>query len=279
MITFLSLSLIGTLEDTRIADVLKLLAAGAKTGLLTVSREGAQAVLRFHRGALVHAAAGRLQGDDAVLVLFGWRAGQLTFVQRGDTERLREGEPLGNVSRAVDALIAEGERSGALLHRLHELIPTDRVVFQTAPPADGARYEVGPAEWGVIRALDGVRDVREVVEASRLPRPDVMRILAEMASAGFIERVEPQKSLRAQAPRFFGRHGAEVDSRLDGDWRKIARFGAGVARVEVRSLAGKSRTLPVSFRQGLIRDIHLPRAALAELGVREGEDVSVRPVG
>jgi hypothetical protein len=34
----------------------------------------------------------------------------------------------------------------------------------------------------------------------------------------------------------------------------------------------------VAFRPDLGRDIHLPRQVFAELGVREGDDVRVRPV-
>jgi hypothetical protein len=52
-----------------------------------------------------------------------------------------------------------------------------------------------------------------------------------------------------------------------------------VRRVEVRSAAGKTASLDAAFRPGVQRDIHLSRAAVAELGVREGEDVHVRPVG
>jgi hypothetical protein len=53
----------------------------------------------------------------------------------------------------------------------------------------------------------------------------------------------------------------------------------GVRRVEVRSGAGKTAALEAAFRPGVQRDIHLPRASVADLGVREGEDVHVRPIG
>jgi hypothetical protein len=186
---------------------------------------------------------------------------------------------LPNVARTLDALVLEGMRVGDTVHRMQALIPSDRVSFQmSAGPADAeTRYSVGAAEWRVLRHLDGIRDLREVVEAARLPRAEVTKVIFEMAQAGFLERVEPQRSLRVQAQGLFGRDAAEVDERIDAEWRRIARCSGGVQRVEVRSLGGRIAQLPVVFRAGLIRDIHLPRAVLVALSLREGEELFVRP--
>jgi hypothetical protein len=131
----------------------------------------------------------------------------------------------------------------------------------------------------LLLALDGVRDVRELAEASGVPREEVVRLLFEMAEAGFLERIEPQRSLRVQPQGLFHKDVAEIDDKIEGEWKKLRRFQGGVRRVEVRSGAGKTSTLDAAFRPGVQRDIHLPRAAVAELAVREGEDVHVRPVG
>src|SRR5574341_1398297 len=150
------MSLIGTLTEIKIADVLRLFAAGRKTGLLTATAKGAEAIVRFQKGAVVQAACGRLQGEDAVLDLFGWPDGQLTFVPE-------EKSVTPNVRRDVESLIAEGVRTGDRVHRLNQLIPTDRVVFQMAagPANDDVRYSVGAAEWRVPRHLDGVMALGE----------------------------------------------------------------------------------------------------------------------
>lgn len=267
------MSLIGNLSDVAFGDVLRLFAASGKTGLLTASASGGrQTLIRLQQGAVVHATAGRLQGDDAILDLFGWKDGQLVFVPE---EKVIE----PNVTLGVDVLILEGLRTGESFHRMNELIPHDRVVFQAArgPDAD-KRFLLGAAEWSVLRAVDGVRDVRDVLEASGRSRADVQRILFELTEAGFLEPVDSQKTLRAQVQGRFGKEAAEVDDRLDQEWRLMSRFAEGILRVEVRNLARKGRRLPVSFRAGLGREVNLPRAVFAELGLREGEDVYVRPV-
>lgn len=268
------MSLIGAIGEVKLADVVRLFAASRKTGLLTVAGPGRQALVRFHRGSIVHAASGRLHGDDAVLDLFGWKEGQLTFVPE-------ERAVPPNVTRTIDELIVEGMRVGDAMHRMNTLVPSDRVVFQPAsgPPDDAPPYSLTAASWRVLLALDGVRDVRELSEASKLPREEVVRLLFEMAEAGFLERIEPHRSLRVQPQGLFGKDVAEIDEKIEADWKKLRRFADGVRRVEVRSAAGKTQSLEAAFRAGIPRDIHLPRAAIAELGVREGEDVHVRPVG
>jgi hypothetical protein len=133
--------------------------------------------------------------------------------------------------------------------------------------------------WRVLLALDGVRDVRELADAAKLPRDDVVRLLFEMAEAALLERIEPQRSLRVQPQGLFHKDVAEIDERIEAEWKKLRRFVAGVRRVEVRSGAGKTLALEAAFRPGLQREIHVPRSSMAELGVREGDDVHVRPIG
>ena len=267
------MSLIGTLSEIKLGDVLRLFASSRKTGILTATAPGRQALIRFQKGVIVHAAAGRLQGDDAVLDTFGWKEGQLTFVPE---ERV----VTPNVSGGVEVLITEGEKGGQAFHRMNELITTDRVSFQFAQPSsEEARLTLGPKEWKVLQLVDGTRDVRDLAEQSQLPRADVVRVLFEATEEGFLERVDSQKTLRAHVQGRFGKgDAAEVDERLQLDWSHLVRFPKGVARVEVRTFARRGTTLAVVYRAGLGRDVLLPKAAFAELGLRDGEDVFVRPV-
>jgi DNA-binding transcriptional ArsR family regulator len=283
MIAYFAMSLIGTLSEIKLADVLRLFASGKKTGVLTATAPGREAVLRLHKGEIVQAASARLSGDEAVLDLFGWPDGQLTFVPEEKTVT-------ANVTHGLDVLILEGERLGRSFHRMNAFIPSDSVVFQMAVPKEGARVTVGPEEWKVVRYVDSVREVREIVEASGLSRGQVAGALFELGEAGFVEKIDLQKRLRAQGPRAFssfsllapdGRtpEAVELEETLQEDWRKAPRFSRGVLRVELRTLGyKKTATMAAVFRAGLGRDVHLPRPLFQELGVREGEDVLVRPV-
>jgi hypothetical protein len=156
-----------------------------------------------------------------VLDLFGWRSGQLNFVA---------GEPglAPNVEEPTDTLIDEAQRSAETFRRMQEVITSERLVFQWAPgPKDEqARFTLAAAEWAVLRALDGIRDVREVIELSRLSRGEAMRILFELIEAGFVERAEIRALRQARALR-------QDVAEADGAWH-------GVFRIEVRAAAART---------------------------------------
>lgn len=280
------MSLIGSLDEFKIADVLRLFAAGRKTGLLTIAaRGGQQALLHFQRGAVLHASAGRLHGEEAVLDLFGWKEGQLTFVPD-------ERSVTPNVARSLEALIEEGLRVGERLHRMRVVVPNDHTVFQWGPGPGNpeARFPVGALEWKVLRLLDGVRDVTEVVTDSDLPRDEVVNVIFEMAEAGYLERVDVQRTLKVQAQRPFAKfsllgpearpeEAADLDVRIQDEWRRVMRFEDGVLRIELQTQAGKSAALSVNFQPNLGRVVLLPKNAIAALGLREGDEVHVRPIG
>jgi hypothetical protein len=265
------MSLIGTLNDVRLADVLRLFGSTRKTGLLTATAPGREALVRLERGVVVNAVSGRLQGDDAVIDLFGWGDGQLTFVpEEKAVDR--------NVTKTVELLVEEGLRDGPTFHRMQEVMSSDRLVFQmAAQPPEDAICTLGPKEWGVLRVLDGLRDVREVVEASGQSRTEVARVLFALTEAGFLERLELARTLKAQALGRLGGAAAEVDGRLLAEWRRAARFADGVARIEVGVGRSRLAVVDVAFRPGLGRTVNLPRATIAELAVREGDDVIVKP--
>jgi hypothetical protein len=279
------MSELGNLSEIKLASVLDLFHVRQKSGVLTVVSRAARAKLRFDRGTLVQAFAGTLAGNEAVLDLFGWTDGDMAFSPDATPAP-------ANVSKSLDALIREGTATGASRHKIRQLVPSDQAVFQpTLGPNDTQpRYSMGRTEWQVIRWLDGVRNVREVIEASRLPRAEVLRILGEMTEAGFLERVDLHKTLRARvqlpfanfslvAPQGHADDVAEVDASFEEEWKRASRFSRGVERVKVRSLGGKSVSLAVTFRPGLAQHICLSRPTLERLALREGDEVGVRPAG
>lgn len=267
------MSLIGSLDEVRIADVLQLFATGKKTGRLTVSADAEQAVLHFLKGVIVHAhaAGGSVQGDDAVVELFGWKEGQLTFIP--DDKAVPS-----NVTRGVDQLILEGLRGGDTAYRMRHSIPSEEVVFQIAegPGDPAARIEMSGADWRLVRLVDGSRDVAELVAQSGAERNEVMEGLFHLIDAGLLEMAPVVRTLHAHAmPR---EAPAEIDQKLEADWRRLRRFERGVRGIVVRCDGRPPAFVPVVFRADLGLRAHLPRPVFLELGLQEGGDVRVRPV-
>lgn len=75
--------LTGSLEFLNLGDVLQLIGSNGGTGILRViSKYAAEpGLLYFHKGNIIHAAAGSLTGLDGAYALFGWTEGEYEFVE------------------------------------------------------------------------------------------------------------------------------------------------------------------------------------------------------
>ncbi|MBN2371795.1 MAG: DUF4388 domain-containing protein [Vicinamibacteria bacterium] len=267
------MSMLGTLDEISVEQVLRMLIEGRKTGLLRVTDGNRQALIYMDLGRITHAAASRLEGKKAVWDIMGWQQGSVTFLA-GD-------HPFeANVSESTPALIEEALREGGRFHRMREIISSDRLVFQLAavPKDDQTRFEIGIREWRVIRAVDGVRDVRGVVEATQLSREETQAVLFELIERGFVERSEPPKALKTRTSRKLGREAIELSDSLLDDWKRGVRFTYGVFLVEARSPNGRNRRLSPQFAPGPPGEAGLSRDVFEDLSLQEGQEIYVRPV-
>jgi hypothetical protein len=75
------MALSGSLSDMGINDVLQLPFMGARTGELSIVRDGKTAHIYYHDGKIVHSRYGAMQDDEALAELLGWVTGDFTFKQ------------------------------------------------------------------------------------------------------------------------------------------------------------------------------------------------------
>jgi hypothetical protein len=267
------MSMLGTLEEVSIEPILRMLTEGHKTGLLRVVDGSRQALIFMELGRIRHAVSGRLVGKKAVWDIVGWQRGNVTFLA-GD-------QPFeSNVSESTQDLLAEAIKVGDRFHRMREVLSSDRLVFQLAagPHDEQTRYEIGAREWSVIRAIDGVRDVRGVVETTKLSREAAQDVLYELIERGFVERSEPPKAMRARSNRKVRRDAIELSVSLLDEWKRQPRFSYGVFLVEARSPSGRYLRISPQFIPAPSEEAALSREAFEDLALEEGQEVYVRPI-
>ena len=80
--------------------------------------------------------------------------------------------------------------------RIEARIPHLGVVAQLVPPDAGGttRLDLLPAEWQLLAAVDGLRDVRALAEAVGRSEFDVARTVFGLASAGVVKLEDPRLS-------------------------------------------------------------------------------------
>src|SRR5512136_1298449 len=97
------MALQGSLADISLPDVIQLVSVSGKTGVFTISGEGADGKIFLKDGQIVDAAAGKLNGELAVYEMATWRKGQFIFTANVAADRV-------TVTKSNTSLMMEAAR-------------------------------------------------------------------------------------------------------------------------------------------------------------------------
>lgn len=173
------MALQGTLDTFALADVLRLLAATAKTGRLQVSGDRGDGELWLADGAVVGgmtAAAGEAASADVAFELLRHQEGSFEFVGDDTTGDGREPQPVDAVIEQAEAKLDDWHAVEAVVPSLHcsvvlaEQLRDDEIVlgrdrWRTLVAVGEGRTVGAVAEWLELGEIDGSKAVRDLVEA------------------------------------------------------------------------------------------------------------------
>lgn len=168
----------------------------------------------------------RAQVEEVIFELMSWSEGYFSFSDNSP--------PVGGASVVripTEALLMEAARRIDEWSRIEARIPHLGVVPRLVPPDAGGttRLDLLPAEWQVLAAVDGQRDVRAVAAVLARSEFDVARTLFGLASAGVVVLEEPR-----QGPN--GALGAELHELLRRAADALAAGDAHQARLTALDL-------------------------------------------
>ncbi len=131
----------------------------------------------------------RAQVEEVIFELMSWSEGYFSFSDEAVTDG---GAPVVRIP--TEALLMEAARRIDEWARIEARIPHLGVVPLLVPPDAGGttRLDLLPAEWQLLAAVDGVRDVRALAEAAGRSEFDVARTLFGLASAGVVTLEDPR---------------------------------------------------------------------------------------
>ncbi len=188
----MSLLLEGTLEDIRLADLLRLIAREQRTGALRVTIDGVSHRLVLSEGRLVAALVGEEAEpaplEETVLALVRFRRGSFQLLPSDDTQPPADG---------VDGIHAEalaGKADMALIEleeRLDAIGSEAGTPTRDAFPTPRQMEELDPATRTVYGLIDGERDLAEVILRSRLDPTQVLDALDGLAGDDLVKLDTP----------------------------------------------------------------------------------------
>lgn len=177
-----STAFVATLGDIPMPDLLRTVAAGGKTGVVTVHHPRGRSRLWLVRGEVIDAEAALLSGEPAVYRVLAIREGELV----AEFEAVRR-EP--TVNKLLQALLMEAafreDRSTALLAQLGS------GGFVRAPEEALSAEDLSPVESQVLALLDAPRLVDDILWAGGVDDLDTLNALLALSERGLVQRGVP----------------------------------------------------------------------------------------
>lgn len=232
-----AVSLQGTFDVFSLPELLRMLAASAKTGGLVVEAGGVAGRIDLRDGSCVGVESVEVRGTPATVDELHGRLVDVAFaIVREPTGAFRfaAGEPNGEheFSVPVEPVLAEVELLVAEWRDLIARIPSMDLRPELVPELAGDAITLSAAEWGTIARCDGLRSVRDLAEGGQRALVEVCRVVAELVDRGALRLVERAGSAEpAGRPEARGddRHGTDRDvPYYGGRVEPVAPYGPGV---------------------------------------------------
>lgn len=183
----------GDLSAMHLPDVLKSIAAGRLTGTLSLQAGASVCAISFRDGRPVYVTAREdgVAAPDADATLhhiyqaFGWPNGHMMFQQ--DQTIPEDGIP---VSLSVDQIILEGTRQVDNWNTIRSFVPSPETVFERVDCSSVQELDLRAEERETLQALDGFRDVRDIISLVGLSEFETSKTLYTLFAVGLLRTVD-----------------------------------------------------------------------------------------
>ncbi|MBX7223263.1 MAG: DUF4388 domain-containing protein [Blastocatellia bacterium] len=186
----------GNLAQLKLIDVLRLLHASNRTGLLELEHEdGRIGEIYIVSGQITHALYEEYIGEEAIYTLFSWGAG---------TFRFRSGEVTDEqtTTLSTEEILLECVTYATEWESVRRVIPSPHTIFRLSPRT---KYEVSlrAEDWMVIQNMDGQRTVADIAEITHLNELYTSKVIVRLFDLGLVEFVgeqQPQEEIIDSIP-------------------------------------------------------------------------------
>ena len=137
----------------------------------------------------------RFQSEEVIFEMMGWQEGYFSFEEGYEQEVPADAK----TQIRTEALLMEGARRIDEWSRMNRKIPHTGVVpaFSASGEAKEGDLDLLPAEWEVLAAIDGERDIRAIAQYLGRSEFDVAKTAFGLESAGILIINEPEPAEEA----------------------------------------------------------------------------------
>ena len=228
----------GQLRDITVADLLEVVAANRRSGIIHLrGPRAATGAVYFRQGAVIDAEVGRLSGADAIERLFSWTEGTFEI----EWKNIRRPDAIG---RPTSDLVLEGMKRLDQKTRATADDPARDGIYEVNYRVLADRLAEIPDEVNsILRLFNGSRPLAQVIEDAQVPDAEALTLIARLRDEGIIIEVKPKAAApsREAVPRPISSDDDSARNGAAGSERPSGR--AGVASGPVgQSFADRMRS-------------------------------------
>lgn len=204
----------GSLAQIPLADLLRMLGAGAQTGRLRLTSGLDVGDIFIDRGDIAHAETDGTIGDEAFARLLSWPDGNFMF-EPGIASIDR------SIEKPLDLLMAESARAASEREAIRRVIPSTDAIPRLVPELPLPSMTIEAADWRILALMDGRTSIANLAFELGFEEPVLVRHLVRLKNAGLFEleivqsapqpREAPQRHM-AGAPFFQALTAAVADA-------------------------------------------------------------------
>ncbi len=173
----------GGLADISLVNLIQLIEADRKSGVLTLTRDDEHGYLLFSEGQIANAVVGRLRGEAAVYHLLTWTEGGFSFEPYHAPV-----EP--NVLLSNQALMIEGMRRVDERKRLLTQLPDLMTVFKVREEL--VQGELDSNLRALLRLFDGRRPLMAVLRDAGQDELETLEGIGILYRSGVLQEIHPE---------------------------------------------------------------------------------------
>jgi hypothetical protein len=195
----------GSLAQIPLADLLRMLGAGAQTGRLRLTSGLDVGDAYVDRGDIVHAETDGTMGEAAFSRLLSWPNGTFMF-EPGITSLDR------TIEKSLDVLMAESARAASEREAIRRIIPSTDAIPRLVRELPNPPITIDAGDWRILSRMDGATSIAAMGFDLGMEEPDLIRQLIRLKNAGLFEleivQAAPQQKEAPQqrqlaGPQFF----------------------------------------------------------------------------
>lgn len=172
----------GSLGQISLVDLLQIFNLNRKTGLLELHSKDHKGLIYVHDGGVVHASAGRHNGEKALFRMLQWDEGVFAFIPEQVTGDL-------NIRRSTDLLLLEGARQADELLKLRAQLPADNVRLVVQDQT--SKFEgLHPVTQEILNLMEFYDTVGQLVDRAKVSDFEACRAIRTLLDKGVLSVVQ-----------------------------------------------------------------------------------------